>query len=242
MNKAMPHTAMYLAAGRGERMRPLTDDRPKPLVPLAGRPQMDYALDQLQLAGVRRIVINLHYLGAMIRDHLRGRGTPEIVYSDESEQLLGAGGGVVKALPLLGEQPFFVHNCDSFWHDPAGQILRSMAQAWDGARMDALLLIAPLTAVRGFDGPGDYFMAQDNSLRRNREKSEAAPFAYCGVQIAHPGLFADAPQGAFSTVELWDRAEKAGRLFGFLHTGEWFHTGTPEAITAAGDYLQQQLL
>lgn len=239
MNTAAPRTAMYLAAGLGERMRPLTNDRPKPLVPLAGRPLIDYALDQLQLAGVNRVVINLHYLGAMIRDHLRGRTRPEIIYSDETEKLLGAGGGVVKALPLLGEQAFFVHNCDSFWQDPGGEVLRGMMRFWDDARMDALLLIAPLGAAAGFDGPGDYYLAADGRPRRNREKSSGAPFAYCGVQIAHPRLFADAPQGTFSTVELWDRAENAGRLFGFEHTGKWFHTGTPEAITATEQYLSQ---
>ncbi len=240
MNKAAPRTAMYLAAGLGERMRPLTNDRPKPLVPLAGRPQIDYALDRLRDAGVTRVVINLHYLGGMILDHLRGRPQPEIVYSNESAQLLGAGGGVAKALPLLGDQAFFVHNCDSFWREDGGDIFRRMAGAWDDAGMDALLLLAPLGNATGFDGPGDYFMAEDGRLRRNREKAADAPFAYCGVQIAHPRLFTGSPQGAFSTVELWDRAEKAGRLFGVQLDAHWFHTGTPEALAAAEQFLGQQ--
>ncbi len=231
---------MYLAAGLGERMRPLTNDRPKPLVQLAGRPQIDYALDRLRDAGVMRVVINLHYLGGMIRDHLQTRRQPEIIYSDESTHLLGPGGGVVKALPLLGDQAFFVHNCDSFWRADGGHIFRRMADAWDEARMDALLLLARLGNASCFGGPGDYFMAGDGGLRRNSEKRDDAPYAYCGVQIAHPRLFADSPQGAFSTVQLWDRSEQAGRLFGMELDAHWFHTGTPEAITATEQFLRQK--
>jgi N-acetyl-alpha-D-muramate 1-phosphate uridylyltransferase len=238
MTRAVPRSAMYLAAGLGERMRPLTNDRPKPLVPLSGRPQIDYALERLRDAGVTRVVINLHYLGAMIRDHLRTWTQPEIVFSDESDQLLGPGGGVVKALPLLGEQAFFVHNCDSFWRADGGRIFHRMADAWDEARMDALLLLAPLGRASHFEGPGDYFMTAAGALRRNSEKAEA-PYAYSGVQIAHPRLFANAPAGAFSTVELWDRAERAGRLFGMELDAHWFHTGTPEALAAAENYLNR---
>lgn len=236
MIKPVPRTAMYLAAGLGERMRPLTNDRPKPMVALGGRPQIDYALDRLRDAGVTRVVINLHYLGGKIRDHLRLCTQPEIVFSDETDLLLGPGGGVVKALPLLGDEPFFVHNCDSFWRADGGAILHRMAEVWDEARMDALLLLAPLGNASHFEGPGDYFMDGDGAIRRNVAKVEA-PYAYCGVQIAHPRLFVDAPQGAFSTVQLWDRAEQAGRLFGMELDAHWFHTGTPEALAAAENYL-----
>jgi len=236
MTGAVPRTAMYLAAGLGERMRPLTNDRPKPLVPLAGRPQIDYALNRLRDAGVMRVVINLHYLGGLIRGHLRTWRQPEIIFSDETDQLLGPGGGVVKALPLLGDRAFFVHNCDSFWRADGGRIFHRMAQLWDEARMDALLLLAPLGQASHFEGPGDYFMASDGALRRNSAKAEA-PYAYTGVQIAHPRLFVDAPKGAFSTVQLWDRAEQAGRLFGMELDAHWFHTGTPEALAAAENYL-----
>ena len=236
-----PRTAMYLAAGLGERMRPLTNDRPKPLVALAGRPQIDYALDRLRDAGVQRVVINLYYLGGMIRDHLRARQQPEIIYSDESDCLLGPGGGVVKALPLLGEQAFFVHNCDSFWGEDGGEVFRAMAAKWDDARMDALLLLTPLGNASCFEGPGDYFMTADGALLRNRAKHDA-PYAYCGVQIAHPRLFADSPKGAFSTVQLWDRAEQAGRLFGMKLDAHWFHTGTPEALTTAEQFLRSTAL
>ena len=236
MTGFVPRTAMYLAAGLGERMRPLTNDRPKPLVPLAMRPQIDYALERLRDAGVRRVVINLHYLGGLIRDHLRTWMQPEIIFSDEMDQLLGPGGGVVKALPLLGDQAFFVHNCDSFWRADGGRIFHRMAEVWDEARMDALLLLAPLGNASHFEGPGDYFMTGDGALRRNSAKVEA-PYAYTGVQIAHPRLFADSPQGPFSTVQLWDRAEQAGRLFGMELDARWFHTGTPDALAAAENYL-----
>ncbi len=240
MNKAAPRMAMFLAAGLGERMRPLTNTVPKPLVSLAGRPMMDYALDRMRDAGITRIVVNLHYRGQQLRDHLRDCRQPEIIYSDESDQLLGAGGGVVKALPLLGVLPFFVHNCDSFWLDDDSNILSVMAQTFDEARMDALLLLAPLTRASGFDGPGDYYMSDDGALRRNREKSDAAPYAFCGVQIAHPRMFANAPQGPFSTVELWDRSEQSGRLFGLELDAHWFHVGAPEALRETEQFLARR--
>lgn len=230
---------MYLAAGLGERMRPLTDDRPKPLVALAGRPIIDYALERLHDAGVARVVVNLHYRGAMLREYLRQCREPEIIFSDESDELLGPGGGVVKALAALGNEPFYIHNCDSFWRDGNGNILRAMAQAFDPARMDALLLLSPLTRATGFDGPGDYTLYPEGGLRRNREKGEA-PFAYCGVQIAHPRLFAGAPAGPFSPVALWDRAEREGRLFGTVLDAPWFHVGTPDALRLTEQFLARQ--
>lgn len=231
-----PKTAIYLAAGLGERLRPLTSSRPKSLVQVAGRPLIDHALDNLTGAGVEKVVINLHYRGEMIRAHLRGRHLPEIIFSDETELLLGTGGGVVKALPLLGDAPFLVHNCDSFWRDGAADTLRRLAQMFDAARMDALLMITPLANAVGFEGHGDYFMGNDGTLRRN-VAGAGAPFVYCGVQICHKRLFADAPQGAFSTVHLWDRAERARRLFGLVHDAPWFHVGTPEALATAEKLL-----
>jgi len=227
---------MYLAAGLGERMRPLTNDRPKPLIEVAGKPLIDIALDTLADAGVELVVVNLHYRGQMIRDHLRARRRPQIIYSDESDLLLGPGGGVVKALPLLGGAPFFVHNCDSFWRDGIADALQNMSAMFDPARMDALLLAAPLGKAVGFDGPGDYFMAPGGALKRNVAKTDA-PYVYCGVMLCHPRLFANAPSGAFSTVQLWDRAERAGRLFGLVHDAPWFHLGTPGALAATEQLL-----
>lgn len=231
-----PNTAIYLAAGLGERLRPLTSLRPKALIQVAGRPLIDHALDNLVAAGAGRVVINLHYRGDMIRAHLRGRPRPEIIYSDETELLLGTGGGVVKALPLLGDAPFFVHNCDSFWRDGGPNTLRRLAHMFDASRMDALLMITPLANAVGFEGHGDYFMGGDGGLRRNVAGADA-PYVYCGVQICHKRLFADAPQGAFSTVHLWDRAERARRLFGLVHDAPWFHVGTPEALATAEKLL-----
>lgn len=235
-SNAAPAAAMYLAAGLGERMRPLTDDRPKPLIQVAGRPLIDIALDTLAAAGVVRVVVNLHYRGQMIRQHLRTRRQPEIIYSDESDLLLGPGGGVVKALPLLGGGPFYVHNCDSLWRDGIASTLVRMSKVFDPLRMDALLLLAPLRHAIGFDGPGDYFMAADGALTRNSAR-RTAPYAYCGVMLCQPRLFAEPPPGAFSTVALWDRAERAGRLFGLAHDVSWFHIGTPQALARAEQLL-----
>ncbi len=233
---------MYLAAGLGERMRPLTNNRPKPLIAVAGRPLIDIALDTLAAAGVTRVVINLHYKGQMIRDHLASRKNPQIIYSDETDLLLGPGGGVVKALPLLGDAPFFVHNCDSFWRDGITGALKQMRDTFDAARMDALLLLAALDGATGFDGPGDYFMAGSGALTRNVKKTTtpAAPYVYCGVMLCHPRLFAGAPSGPFSTVELWDRSERAGRLFGLVHAVPWFHIGTPGALAATEQILAKR--
>lgn len=236
---AGPLRAMLLAAGKGERMRPLTDIRPKPLIKVAGRPLIDHALDRLAAAGVTEVVVNLHYRADMLRDHLRDRQAPRIVFSDETTRLLDTGGGVVNALPLLGDAPFFVHNCDSFWLEGVGSTLARMIARWDPERMDALMLVAPLVSAIGFDGPGDYAMDGCGRLTRNRERI-MAPFAYCGVQICSPALFADAPEGPFSTVRLWDRAEEAGRLFGLRLDGEWFHVGTPAALALTEQRLLEQ--
>lgn len=231
--------AMLLAAGKGERMRPLTDIRPKPLIKVAGKTLIDHALDRLAGVGVAEVVVNLHYRADMLRDHLDARDTPRVTFSDETARLLDTGGGVVKALPLLGDAPFFVHNCDSFWLEGVGSTLARMIVRWDPERMDALLLVAPLVSAIGFDGPGDYAMDGCGRLTRNRERI-MAPFAYCGVQICSPALFADAPEGPFSTVRLWDRAEEAGRLFGLRHDGEWFHVGTPDALALTEQRLFEQ--
>lgn len=236
---AGPRRAMLLAAGKGERMRPLTDIRPKPLIKVAGRTLIDHALDRLATVGVTEVVVNLHYRGDMLRDHLCERNRPRIVFSDETAKLLDTGGGVVNALPLLGDAPFFVHNCDSFWLEGVGNTLAQMIARWDPAHMDALLLVAPLVSAMGFDGPGDYVMDSCGRLIRNRERI-MAPFAYCGVQICSPALFADAPAAPFSTVRLWDRAEEAGRLFGIRHDGEWFHVGTPAALALAEQRMLEQ--
>ena len=226
---------MVLAAGLGVRMRPLTEHRPKPLVELAGRTLLDRALDRLDAAGVDRVVVNMHYRYEMIRDHLQGRD--RIVLSYEEERL-ETGGGVARALPELGADPFFVVNSDAVWHDGSRPALTRLAETWDGAQMDALLLLQPVGKAEGYEGAGDYHRGGDGTLRR-RGEGEAAPFLFAGVQILHPRLFETAPDGAFSLNILYDKAQTAGRLFGLEHDAEWFHVGTPEDLARTEARLAQ---
>ncbi len=219
-------SAMILAAGLGTRMRPLTDKRPKPLVTLAGRTLLDWAFDRLQAVGIGHVVVNTHYRAEMIQAHLDGRDG--IVLSHEEERL-ETGGGVRRALPRLGAGPFFVINSDAVWLDARQPALARLAAAWRDARMDALLLLQPVDRAHGYAGRGDYHRAADGTLRR-RGTAGTAPYLFAGVQILHPRLFDGAPDGPFSLNLLYDRAQKAGRLFGLAHDGEWFHVGTPEDL------------
>jgi MurNAc alpha-1-phosphate uridylyltransferase len=227
-----PRTAMVLAAGFGERMRPLTDRMPKPLVPVAGKPLIDHVLDRLAAAGVERAVVNVHYLADMIENHLKGRTAPRIAISDERAALLNTGGGVVKALAAIGGEPFIHVNSDTIWIDGVRPNLERMAEAFDPAQMDALLLLAPVSASIGYSGRGDFTMATGGRLKRRPER-DVAPFVYAGAAILRPELFADAPAGAFPLTELFNRAEAAGRLHGLRLEGVWMHVGTPEAIAEA---------
>jgi len=234
-----PETAMVLAAGLGLRMRPLTLERPKPLIKVAGRTMLDYALDRLVDAGVRRAVVNTHYLGGMIADHLADRNKPEIILSDEPEAL-ETGGGVRAALDHLGDEPFYVVNADIVWLDGPGSALRQMAALWDPERMDALLLLNPTASAIGYDGAGDYFIEPDGVLRR-RAEFEIAPQVYAGVQIVKPELYRDPslPPGKFSNNRIWDKAQSTGRLFGTRHDGLWFHVGTPGALAEAEEIIER---
>lgn len=226
----VPKRAMVLAAGMGTRMRPLSDSRPKALIEVAGRSLLDRALDRLQEAGVEDCVVNIHHLAPMMERHLGERRAPKIHLSPEAE-LLETGGGVKKALPLLGDAPFYAVNCDALWLDGPQPMLKRLARSFDPRRMDVLLLLHPMVTAQGFEGAGDYFMAADGALRRRR-KENVAPFVYAGAQILTPALFKDAPDGPFSLRLLYDKAEENGRLFGMRHDGEWYHVGTPEAVSA----------
>jgi MurNAc alpha-1-phosphate uridylyltransferase len=228
---------MVLAAGKGVRMRPLTDKIPKPLVAVAGKPLLDHVLDRLEDAGVETAVVNVHYLADQIERHLAerelaGRQAPGIVISDERRELLDTGGGVVKALPVLGSAPFFHLNADTIWIDGVKPNLLRLAGMFDPVRMDALLLLAATSASVGYGGRGDFTMAPDGRLARRPER-DVAPFVYAGVAILNPALFSTAPPGAFSLNLLFDRAIEAGRLYGLRLEGVWMHVGTPEAIAAA---------
>lgn len=224
-------TAMVLAAGLGLRMRPITDRLPKPLVEVAGRSILDRAFDRLREAGVERAVVNVHHLPEQIEAWAARQESPQILVSDERAGLLETGGGVVKALPLLGDDPFFVLNGDSFWLDGETPALVRMRAAWRDA-MDALLLVAPTGRCVGYDGAGDFDLEADGRLVR-RKPGGAAGHVFAGCYLAHPRLFRDAPAGTFSTNLVWDRAGAEGRLYGLGHDGLWLHVGTPEAIGLA---------
>jgi len=231
-----PTRAMIMAAGLGTRMRPLTDSVPKPLVKVGGKPLIDHAIDRLTAAGVTFIVVNLHYKAEMIREHLRGRKDAEFIFSDENDGLLGTGGGVAKALAHFGGQPFFIHNSDTVWAEGYGTALTRMRARWDPDAMDGLLLMAPMISSIGYEGVGDFMMDAAGRLTRV-PPGRVSPFAFPGVQIVHPRLFADAPSGGFSTNVLWDRAIEKGRLFGVRLDGVWIHVGTPQAVAEADDFL-----
>ena len=225
-------TAMVLAAGLGQRMRPLTADRPKPLVEVDGRALIDRVLDRLAAGGIETAVVNIHYLGEQIIDALAARKRPRIVISDERGELLDTGGGVAKALALLGDAPFFVHNSDSIWTEGVEDNLQRMRKYWDGARMDCLMLLARTTTSTGYNGRGDFTMDSQGRVSR-RSEHEVAPFAFTGVSIMHPRLFEDAPAGAFSLNRLWGRAIAAGRLYGLRLEGRWMHVGSPLGLAEA---------
>jgi MurNAc alpha-1-phosphate uridylyltransferase len=233
-----PERAMIMAAGLGTRMRPLTDDKPKPLVKVAGKTLIDHALDRLVAAGVRLAVVNVHYKSEMVMEHLAGRHDIEIRYSQENDALLGTGGGVVKALANFEGMPFFIMNSDTVWVEGIGHALDRMIARWDPETMDALLLMASMTTALGFEGGGDFNMAPDGRLARVEER-RLSPFAYPGIQIAHPRLFDNAPKGTFSTNRVWDKAIARGRLFGIRLEGVWIHVGTPDAVQEAENFLAE---
>jgi MurNAc alpha-1-phosphate uridylyltransferase len=227
-----PTKAMVLAAGLGVRMRPLTDKMPKPLVRVAGQPLLDHVLDKLASAGVTEAVVNVHYLPDQIIEHTRRRKKPRVIISDERNEVLGTGGAVVKALPLLGHAPFFHVNADTMWIDGVRSNLSRLAEAFNPARMDILLLMAPTTNSIGYSGRGDYSMLPNGALRKRREL-QVVPFVYAGAAIMSPSLFADAPKGEFSLTRMFDRANDQERLFGLRLDGLWMHVGTPDAVQAA---------
>jgi MurNAc alpha-1-phosphate uridylyltransferase len=230
----MIKTAMILAAGRGERMRPLTERTPKPLIEVAGRSMLDRIMARLGEHGVRDVVVNVHHLGDQIARHLEGRA--RII---KEERLLESGGSVKNALPLLGDGPFFVLNGDGLWQDGRIPMLARMEAAWNPQRMDALLLLHPLDKTIGREARdrGDYFLGPDGRAR-HRGAVDAAPYFFASVSICDRRLFHESPDGPFSLLKLWTRAEAAGRLHGLAHDGQWFHVGTPQALREAEQVLR----
>lgn len=227
-----PHTAIVLAAGLGKRMLPITATIPKPLVKVAGQSLIDFALDKLHEAGIGKVVVNVHHFADMLEAHLRSRAFPQIVISDERGELLETGGGVKKALPLLGDDPFITFNSDSMWIEGEEPNLKRLVAAWEPERMDILMLVAPLSTSVGFEGRGDFHRDADGRLHR-RGEAPAADFAYAGVSIVTPEMVIGTPDGAFSANAFYDRAIAKGRLYGLPLEGQWLHVGEPHTIGEA---------
>jgi MurNAc alpha-1-phosphate uridylyltransferase len=229
-----PTTAMVLAAGLGTRMRPLTDDRPKALVEVGGKLLIDHMLDRLAEAGVERAVVNVHYFAGQMEEHLATRAgrAPDITLSDERAQLLETGGGLKKAIPLLGEGPVWVANIDSVWIAGETPALDAVAEAWDPAQMDVCLMLAPTDTSIGFHDTGDVFL-EDGGRLRFKEPGEIAPYVYVGVHIADPKVVADGPDGAFSLLPVWKTLAQSGRIRGVAPPGLWMHVGDPAARRVA---------
>ncbi|ABS61759.1 Nucleotidyl transferase [Parvibaculum lavamentivorans DS-1] len=229
--------AMVMAAGKGTRMRPLTDTMPKPMVPFAGKPLIDHVLDRLEEAGIEEAIVNVHHFADMLEAHVTRRKSPRIVISDERARLLDTGGGAKKALSLLGDEPVITFNSDSVWTEGFGSNLRELIAAFDPGRMDALLMIADAARTIGYVGRGDFTMDPFGALAR-REPSTTAPFMFAGVQIIKPALFAEGPDGPFSTNLIWDRLIEKGTLFGHRMGGVWMHVGAPDDLAEAEAFLR----
>jgi MurNAc alpha-1-phosphate uridylyltransferase len=226
----LPDTAMVLAAGLGLRMRPLTVDKPKALVPVAGKPLIDHVLERLAAGGIKRAVVNVHYLADAMEEHLKQRGGGlDIIVSDEREELLETGGGLVHARSLLGDKPFYVVNADNLWLDGPVDTLQLLANRWNSDEMDALLLVVPFARAHCHRGMGDFHMDGIGHVSR-RKAGRVAPFVFTGIQLVSPAFLDGAPGGAFSTNLLWNRAIEKGRVYGVVHQGLWFDVGTPAAI------------
>lgn len=232
MTGIRPTAAMVLAAGTGMRMRPITNNIPKPLIRVFGKALIDHGLDALSKAAVSKAVVNVHHFPEQMESHLNDRASPRVTISNERDTLLDSGGGVAKALPELGTKPFYLLNADSFWLEGANPNLQLLCEGWRDDEMDILLLLSSLSNCVGYDGKGDFTMDPEGRLNRRCER-EIAPFAYCGAAILHPRIFKTVPDGAFSLNLLFDRAIEENRLFGIRMGGLWLHVGTPAAINEA---------
>ena len=233
---SMPKRAMVLAAGKGLRMRPITDKTPKPMIPVNGRPLIDHVLERLADAGITETVVNTHHLAKQIERHLAGRDRPKVIFSNE-EVPLETGGGVKHALLKLGEKPFFAVNSDAFWLNGPTDALQRLADIWDEDKMDGLLLLHSTVDAYGYTGMGDFNCDAFGQLTR-RPEMEVAPWLFTGIQILKPEAMAGTPDGPFSLNLVYDRLLEEERLFGVIHDGEWFHVGTPDGLAEAEAYLK----
>ncbi|NQV81269.1 MAG: nucleotidyltransferase family protein [Alphaproteobacteria bacterium] len=234
---ARPSDAIVLAAGLGRRLGPIGQHTPKPLIRVGDKALIDHVLDELAAAGVSTAVVNVHHLAGQLRAHLAGRNShqlPRVSISDESGGLLDTGGGVAQALSMI-DAPAFVLAASDVVRRGAG--LERLVDAWDDQIMDVLMLLQPRESATGFDGGGDFFLSVDARLVRRGESAQA-PYVYAGLLICHRRVYDDVPAGPFSNNLVWDRAIAAGRLFGVVHDGDWFHVGTPVAIAIAERALE----
>jgi MurNAc alpha-1-phosphate uridylyltransferase len=228
--------AMIMAAGFGTRMRPLTNDIPKPLVKVRGRALIDYVIDRLVADGVKTIVVNIHYKGDQIRAHLAQRKDAEFIISDETDTILDSGGGIFKALPHFKGEPFYHANADTVWVEGASHALPRLRAMWDPYRMDALMLLASTVTTICYDGRGDFMMDAEGKLSRVPE-GRISPFVWMSLEILHPRLFDGMEGGKFSINPLWDKAIAKGRLYGQRLDGVWMHIDRPDAVKESEEYL-----
>ncbi len=230
MGIPLPNTAMIMAAGKGTRMRPLTNDKPKPLVEVAGTSLLDHVLDHLRDAGVGSLVINAHYFAEQIEDHVAAHATDfHVTLSDERSLLRDTGGGLVQAKPMIDDDPFFCINADNWWTDLGENAFQRLANAWNDDDMDVLMLVIPTAQARNTQGRGDFNLDDAGRLVRRLPDADA-DYVWTGIQMMSKRLIIDPPEDVFSTNVFWDRAIAAGRCFGVVHQGLWFDVGYPEAI------------
>jgi MurNAc alpha-1-phosphate uridylyltransferase len=241
MNPPVPKTAMVFAAGLGTRMRPITETLPKPLVEVHGRTLIDYCLDRLAENGVERAIVNVHWLADQIEAHLAKRKAPKIIISDERSTLLDQGGGIKRALPLIGDDPFLICNTDAFWIEGPRSNIARLARSFDPETMDILLLVAAGAGAVGVDWPGDFVMTHDGRLQ-SREPRHVAPFVYTGVGIVKPQLFARETAEVFRLAPFFHTAAAKGRLYGVRLDGLWVHVGRPESIAEADTAIDRSTL
>ena len=236
MSVPVPHTAMVLSAGLGTRMRPLTDNCPKPLIEVRGKTLLDRALDPLVEAGVQRAIVNIHYLADQVEAHVKRRTDIEVIISDERGDVLETGGALAKARPLLGDDPILVANTDAFWEPASPEPVKALAAAFDPDAMDALLLVADTGRTLGYGGVGDFFLHPDGAMTRRGEAPDA-PFVYCGLRLIRPQLYDREPVERFSALKVWDRLIPDRRLHGVVLDRFWLHVGDPQALKDAEMWL-----
>lgn len=217
---------MIFAAGFGTRMGKLTENTPKPLIKVAGKPLIDHALDLSGLAGIETVVANIHYLPDQMKAHLVPKG---VGLSLEADKILETGGGLRAALPLLGKAPVFTLNSDAVWSGK--NPLEELADAWNPEKMDALLLLLPREKALGHNGEGDFMIDPQGRLTRG------PGLVYSGAQIIKTELLDEIPDDVFSLNVLWNLMAASKRLFGTVHDGGWCDVGHPGGIAEAETLL-----